>query len=98
MAGYRSWYFGEALPALAGMSGWPQQRLGRLLFPSTLCDAATVAAAQAALAGAAMPEDLRNAVAEQTAIIREVIAARVVADVASAGSDSARNGPIMRGR
>jgi aminopeptidase N len=76
MAGYRSRYFGEALPALAGMSGWPQQRLGRLLFPSTLCDAATVAAAQAALASLAMPEDLRNAVAEQTAIIREVIAAR----------------------
>jgi hypothetical protein len=76
MAGYRSRYFGEALPALAGMSGWPQQRLGRLLFPSTLCDAATVAAAQAALAGAAMPADLGNAVAEQTAIIREVMAAR----------------------
>jgi aminopeptidase N len=76
MAGYRSRYFGEALHALAGMSSWPQERLGRLLFPSTLCDAATVAAAQAALASRALPEDLRNAVAEQTAIIREVIASR----------------------
>ena len=76
MAGYRSRYFDEALHALAGMSSWPQQRLGRLLFPSALCDEATVAAAQAALASRALPEDLHNAVAEQTAIIREVIAAR----------------------
>ena len=76
MAGYRSRYFDEALHALAGMSSWPQQRLGRLLFPSALCDEATVAAAQAALASGALPEDLHNAVAEQTAIIREVIAAR----------------------
>ena len=76
MAGYRSRYFGEALPALAGMSSWAQERLGRLLYPSTLCDAATVTAAQAALASRALPEDLRNAVAEQTAIIGEVIASR----------------------
>lgn len=54
MAGYRSRYFGEALHALAGMSSWAQERLGRLLFPSTLCDAATVAAAQAALASTAL--------------------------------------------
>jgi hypothetical protein len=58
------------------MSSWARQRLGRLLFPSTLCDAATVEAAQAALASRTLPEDLRNAVAEQTAIIREVIASR----------------------
>ena len=76
MARYRSRYFDDALHALAGMSSWPQQRLGRLLFPSTLCDEATVAAAQTALASSALPEDLHNAVAEQTAIIREVIAAR----------------------
>jgi aminopeptidase N len=76
MAGYRSRYFGEALPALATMSNWPQERLGRLLFPSTLCDAATVAAADAVLASTAWPEDLRNAIAEQTAIIREIITAR----------------------
>ena len=76
MAGYRSRYFGEGLHALAGMSSWPQERLGRLLFPSTLCDAATVTAAEAALASRALPEDLRNAVAEQTAIVREVIASR----------------------
>jgi aminopeptidase N len=76
MAGYRSRYFGEALHALAGMSSWAQQRLGRLLFPSTLCDAATVEAAQAAPASRTLPEDLRNAVAEQTAIIHEVIASR----------------------
>jgi len=76
MAGYRSRYFGEALHALAGMSSWAQQRLGRLLFPSTLCDAATVAAAQATLASRTLPEDLRNAVAGQAAIIREVIASR----------------------
>jgi aminopeptidase N len=76
MAGYRSRYFGEALHALAGMSSWPQERLGRLLFPSTLCDAATVAAAQAALASGTLPEHLRNAVAEQTAITRKVITAR----------------------
>ena len=76
MASYRSRYFAEALPALAAMGGWAQERLGRLLFPSTLCDAATVAAAQAALASRTLPEDLRNAVAEQTAITREVIASR----------------------
>jgi aminopeptidase N len=76
MAGYRSRYFGEALHALAGMSSWAQERLGRLLFPSTLCDAATMAGAQAVLASGPLPEDLRNAVAEQTAIIREVIASR----------------------
>lgn len=80
MAGYRSRYFGEALPALAGMSSWAQERLGRLLFPSTLCDAATVTAAKAALASRALPEELRNAVAEQTAIIREVIASLPRAD------------------
>ena len=76
MVGYRSRYFGEGLHALAAMSSWAQERLGRLLYPSTLCDAATVAAAQAALASRPWPEELRNAVAEQTAIIREVIAAR----------------------
>jgi aminopeptidase N len=76
MAGYRSRYFGEALPALAGMSNWPQERLGRLLFPSTLCDAATLAAAEAALATKLWPQDLRDAVAEQTAITRQVIASR----------------------
>jgi len=76
MAGYRSRYFGEALPALGGMSSWAQGRLGRLLFPSTLYDAATVAAAQAVLASRTLPEDLRNAIAEQTAIIREVTASR----------------------
>jgi hypothetical protein len=37
-----------------------------------------VAAAEAALADRACPADLRDAVAEQTAIIREVIAARAV--------------------
>jgi hypothetical protein len=58
------------------MSSWAQERLGRLLFPSTLCDAATVTAAEAVLASRALPEDLRNAVAEQTAVIREVIASR----------------------
>jgi aminopeptidase N len=76
MADYRSRYFGEALHALAGMSIWAQRRLGGLLFPSTLCDAATVTAAQAALASRSLPEDLRNAVAEQTAIIGEVAASR----------------------
>lgn len=76
MAGYRSRYFGEALAALAGMGSWAQQWLGRLLFPSTLRDTATAAAAQATLASRALPEVLRNAVAEQTAIIREVIASR----------------------
>ncbi len=76
MAGYRSRYFGEALPALARMGGWAQERLGRLLFPSTLCDGETVAAARAALASETLPEDLRNAVAEQAAIIGEVITSR----------------------
>jgi aminopeptidase N len=76
MTGYRSRYFGEALQELSGTGSWPQQRLGSLLYPSTLCDAATVAAAQAALARTNLPEDLRNTVAEQTAIIRGVIAAR----------------------
>jgi hypothetical protein len=60
----------------AHICGGLGSRLGRLLFPSTLRDAATVAAAQTALASGALPEDLRNAVAEQTAIIREVIASR----------------------
>jgi aminopeptidase N len=76
MAGYRSRYFGEAVPVLAGMSSWTQQRFGRLLFPSTLCDAATEAAAAAVLASTSLPNDLRNAVAEQTTIIGEVIASR----------------------
>ena len=58
------------------MSVWAQGRLGGLLFPSTLCDAATVIAAQATLASRTLPESLRNAVAEQTAIIREVAASR----------------------
>lgn len=76
MDGYRDRYFGEALPALGGMNSWAQQRLGRLLFPSTLCDVATAAAAQASLARRTLPEDLRNAVAESAAIIGEVIASR----------------------
>jgi hypothetical protein len=76
MAGYRSRYFGEPLDVRAGMGNWPQERLGRLLFPSTLCGAATVAAAQAALASGTWPDDLRTAVAEQAAVVREVIAAR----------------------
>jgi len=58
------------------MSIWAQGRLGGLLFPSTLCDAATVTAAQATLASRTLPDDLRNAVAEQTAIIGEVVTSR----------------------
>ncbi|MGH3191461.1 MAG: hypothetical protein ACRDPY_43115 [Streptosporangiaceae bacterium] len=58
------------------MSNWAQQRLGRLLFPSTLCDAATEAAAAAVLASTSLPDHLRNAVAGQTAIIGEVITSR----------------------
>jgi aminopeptidase N len=76
MAGYRDRYFGEALDALAGMGSWAQERLGRLLFPSTLRDAATEQAAQAVLAGRDLPADLRSAVAEQAAVTREVMAAR----------------------
>jgi hypothetical protein len=69
-------YFSEALPALGGMNSWAQQRLGWLLFPSTLCDAATTAAAQATLARGTLPEDLRTAVAGNAAITSEVLASR----------------------
>jgi aminopeptidase N len=70
MAGYRHRYFAEAVPALTQMGSWAQHRLGRLLFPSTLRDATTITAAEAALASRTLPVDLRNAIAEQTAIIR----------------------------
>lgn len=74
MASYRHRYFAEALPALTEMGNWAQQRLGRLLFPSTLRDDATITAAEAVLANATLTEDLRNAIAEQTAILREATA------------------------
>ncbi len=59
---------GELLPAPDG----GRVRLGGLAAQN----AATVAAAQAALAGSTLPDDLRNAVAEQAAILGKVIAAR----------------------
>jgi len=73
MAGYRDRYFADALPALSQMGSWARERLGRLLFPSTLRDCATIAAAEAALASTTLPPDLRNAVADQAAIIGQVI-------------------------
>jgi hypothetical protein len=33
MASYRNRYFSEALPVLAEMSSWAQERLGQLMFP-----------------------------------------------------------------
>jgi aminopeptidase N len=76
MASYRNRYFSEALPVLAGMSSWAQERLGQLMFPSTLRDTDTVTAARTALASRTWPADLRNAVAQQTAILAEVITSR----------------------
>ena len=69
-------YFSEALPVLAGMSSWAQERLGQLMFPSTLRDTDTVTAARTALASKTWPADLRNAVAQQTAVLAEVITSR----------------------
>jgi aminopeptidase N len=70
MAGYRDRYFAEVLPALA-RSGWQRRHrrlLTRLLFPVTLISSATIEAC------APFEDDVT--VAEQAAIMRQVLAAR----------------------
>jgi len=67
MTGYRDRYFAEALPALA-RSGERARRLARLLFPATLISPATIEAC------AGFEDDI--VVAEQAAIMRQVLASR----------------------
>ncbi len=71
-AGYRDRYFGAALASLA-RADVPSGRR-RQLDPATLCDEATVAAG-AAVAGS-YGDDCGVVVAQQTAIMRSVLAAR----------------------
>jgi aminopeptidase N len=73
MAGYRERFFAEAVPELAGRTARLQQRLGRALFPATLVSAKTIEIAE--IAGT-VTDVLATLVAEQTAIMRSVLAAR----------------------
>ncbi|HZR53973.1 MAG TPA: hypothetical protein VFB06_31275 [Streptosporangiaceae bacterium] len=75
-AGYRDRYFGAALASLAraDVPSGRRRQLARLLYPATLCDEATVAAG-AAVAGS-YGDDCGVVVAQQTAIMRSVLAAR----------------------
>lgn len=81
MTGYRDRYFGEALAVLArdGLSQRVRRALGNLLYPAMLCDAATVEAGSG-VDGEAVGEDLALVVAQQTAVMRSVLAARSAAD------------------
>jgi aminopeptidase N len=81
MQAYRERYFAEALPALArsGSQRVPR-RLGRLLFPSTLIDTATIDAADAAM-DTASSDMLRVTIAEQCAIARSALQARARAKI-----------------
>jgi aminopeptidase N len=76
MASYRDRYFAEALPALGRLETRLQHRLGRLLFPSTLADAATIKAAEAAAADQSVTEMLRVTVAEEATTMRRVLRSR----------------------
>ena len=76
LAGYRDRYFGAALTSLAtaDMPSRLRLRLASLLFPSTLCDVATVDAGSAV--DGSYGEDCALVVAQQTVIMRSVLAAR----------------------
>ncbi len=80
LAGYRDRYFSEALPALEGREVRIVRDLGRALFPGTLCDQDTLAAAGSWLErAAASDEGLRLMVRERETIMRSTLAARSVA-------------------
>jgi aminopeptidase N len=76
VAPFRERFFAEALPALAGREHRAAEQLARLLYPATMADARTVAATDEALDAAGLPDSLRQVLAEQRAILRQVIAAR----------------------
>lgn len=75
MAEYRDRYFGAALASLAraDLSTRRRRQLARLLYPATLCDVATV---EAGAEVDAYGDDCGLVVAQQTTIMRSVLAAR----------------------
>ncbi len=73
---WRDRYFAEALPALAGLDSRRAQRLGRLLYPAILTDAATVAATDEALERNNLSKVLRMTLLDQRTILEEVRVAR----------------------
>jgi aminopeptidase N len=76
MADYRDRYFAEAVPVLTepGPRSRERKRLLRLLFPATLVSPATAEAAETA--AAALPAPYAVVLAEQSAILRQIQAAR----------------------
>ena len=78
VSGYRDRYFTEALPALGGRDSRHAQRLASTLYPSTLADAETIRATDAALEGD-LPAAVRIALIQQKALLQQVLAARAVA-------------------
>lgn len=80
---FRDRYFSEALPvldALAVADARTAQRLARLLYPATLADPATIAATTSALERD-LTASLRLVLAEQRAILQQVLTARAAAAV-----------------
>jgi aminopeptidase N len=79
LAGYRARYFAEALPLLAERDGRGEKlarRLARSLFPVTLDDPATLAAARGALDGGGLTSRIRAVLLEEEAELRTARAIR----------------------
>jgi aminopeptidase N len=81
---WRDRYFSEALSAASDHEPRTAQRLGRLLYPATLADSATIAATDAALERGKLGDSLRIVLIEQRAILQQRLAARA-ADSADEG-------------
>jgi aminopeptidase N len=75
LAPFRDRYFAEAVPVAMTIPGRTGERLARLLFPATLADSATIAAAEAALAAGTLDDTRRLVLAEELATLRRVHAA-----------------------
>jgi hypothetical protein len=86
LVSWRARYFSEALPALAGLDSRRVQRLGRLLYPATLADAATIAATDEAVERSDLSPTLRMTLLDQRTILEQVRAARAKWQVIEAWS------------
>ncbi|MGH9296515.1 MAG: aminopeptidase N [Acidimicrobiales bacterium] len=76
---WRDRYFTDALPVLNALSVRTVQRVGALLYPSTIVERSTVSATDEALERRALSEAVRAVLIEQRAILLRMIAARELA-------------------
>jgi aminopeptidase N len=73
---FRGRYFAEALPLIRARDARTAQRLARALFPATLADQTTLAAASDAIAAASPADPVRAVLIEQREMLQRAMRAR----------------------